>query len=102
MTWTGSGEWSSGDRAVSLPFRAVCPLSKTRKMSYAYSMGMKRANLELIIASRLEDMADRVEFHHHRGNHSEANLLRREGLELAQAYDDSQTFLFTTDLKKSR
>lgn len=30
-------------RAVFRPFRAVCPLSKTRKMSYAYSMKMKKA-----------------------------------------------------------
>ena len=63
---------------------------------------MKRVNLELIVACRLEDMADRMEFHLLRGNHVEANLIQKEGLELARAYDDDQSFLFINDLKTSR
>ena len=54
-----------------------------------------------MIASRLEDMADRVYQLFAAGMPEEAELLRREGLELAEAFDTEQTFLYLEDLTKA-
>jgi len=59
---------------------------------------MQRPDLQALIADRLEDMADRVEYLYSRGFTEEAELLREEGLMLAGAYDDGATFLFINDL----
>ena len=53
-----------------------------------------------LVASRLEDMADQVDQLHVAGYPDLAALLREEGLQLAQAYDEGQTFIYLTDLVK--
>jgi hypothetical protein len=57
------------------------------------------SDIQLLIASRLEDMAAQVERLYAEGNYAEAQLLREEGLQLAEAYDNGHTFLFITDLR---
>jgi hypothetical protein len=54
--------------------------------------------IQALIASRLEDLADRVEILYHEGNFAEAKLLRDEGLMLAECYDSEGTFLYINDL----
>jgi hypothetical protein len=63
---------------------------------------MKTEDLAVLIASRLEDMADQVAQLHTQGYPEEAELLRREGLELAKAFDDEQTFLVLGDVTEVR
>ena len=58
---------------------------------------MNSNDLASLIASRLEDMADQVEFLMSRGFTDEAMLIREEGLELAAAYDDGENFFFVQD-----
>jgi len=53
----------------------------------------QQQRLELLIADRLELLADRVEQLVLRGDHDTAELLKREGLHLASAYDTDETFL---------
>ena len=48
--------------------------------------------LQLLVADRLEHLADRVEWLVRIGDVKSAQLLRDEGLELAEAYDDEQNF----------
>ena len=55
-------------------------------------------NINLLVATRLEDMAAQVEQLYVAGMIKEATLLRNEGLELAEAYDNEETFLFINDL----
>ena len=55
-------------------------------------------DIQTLIATRLEDMADQVEQLYVAGMIEEARLLRDEGLELAEAYDNEQTFLYLDDL----
>jgi hypothetical protein len=55
---------------------------------------MHSSDLQLLIANHLEDMADQVQFLYDEGNYAEAELLREEGLSLAEAYDNEQTFMF--------
>ena len=62
---------------------------------------MTDMNINLIVASRLEDMATQVEKLYSAGMIEEAELLRNEGLELAEAYDDGTTFLFINDLTEA-
>jgi hypothetical protein len=54
-------------------------------------------DLKTLIASRLEDMADQVEFLYRQGNFAEAELLRDEGLMLAESYDNETTFMYLPD-----
>jgi hypothetical protein len=63
---------------------------------------MRGIELQTLIASRLEDMADQVEFLYKQGKHAEAELLRAEGLELADACDSGLTFLFINDLNETQ
>jgi hypothetical protein len=58
--------------------------------------------IQNLIASRLEDMAAQVEILYHQGNFAEAELLREEGLKLAEAYDNEETFLFINDLTNAQ
>jgi hypothetical protein len=55
-------------------------------------------DIQSLVASRLEDMADRVEHHYSAGNLDTARLLRQEGLELASAYDFGVPFFYLNDL----
>lgn len=54
-------------------------------------------DIQTLIASRLEDMASQVETLAKEGNIAEAILLREEGLALASAYDNGETFFFAPD-----
>ena len=62
---------------------------------------MNNNNFDLIVASRLEDIAAQVECLYANGFFEEASLLRNEGLELAEAYDSEQTFLYIEDLTEA-
>lgn len=55
-------------------------------------------DIQTLIATRLEDMADQVEQLFVAGNIEDARLLREEGLMLAEAYDSEHTFLYLEDL----
>lgn len=55
---------------------------------------MNNDQLQLLIAQRLEDMADQVQVLFDEGNFAEAELLRTEGLDLAAAYDNEENFFF--------
>ena len=59
------------------------------------------SNFNLVVASRLEDMAAQVERLYANGLIEEATLLRNEGLELAESYDDGTTFLYINDLTEA-
>ena len=50
-----------------------------------------------MVASRLEDMATRVEYLYANGYHAEAAVLRAEGLHLAEAYDNEEDFFVIGD-----
>ena len=52
----------------------------------------KQQRLELLVADRLEHLADRVEWLHINGRHEDAHLLKEEGLLLADAYDREENF----------
>ncbi len=58
------------------------------------------SNFNLVVASRLEDMATQVEKLYAAGMNKEAEILKYEGLALAEAYDDGTTFLFINDLSE--
>jgi hypothetical protein len=55
---------------------------------------MRKADLELIISERLEYMGERITHLYSEGLDEEAKLLSQEGLMLAEAYDNEETFLF--------
>jgi hypothetical protein len=65
------------------------------------SANMDGIDLQTLIASRLEDMADQVHLLFTQGMIEEAQLLRNEGLELAEAYDLGTTFMFINDLTQA-
>ena len=69
---------------------------------YEDPQDMSGTDLQTLIASRLEDMADQVSLLFTQGLIEEAELLREEGLELASAFDDGTTFLFITDLTEAK
>ena len=48
--------------------------------------------LELLVADRLEHLANRVEWLIATGQHESAEVLRNEGLLLAEAYDREDNF----------
>lgn len=58
---------------------------------------MTSNELQHVIAVRLEQMATQVEFLYANGYREEAAVLRAEGLELAEAYDNEETFLVLGD-----
>ena len=55
-------------------------------------------DIHSLVASRLEDLADRVEYHCSLGDIVTAEFLRDEGLELASAYDFGVPFFYVNDL----
>lgn len=61
---------------------------------------MTNNELQNLIADRLEDMAVQVERLYAEGNFAEAELLRTEGLSLAEAYDNEETFVVINDLSE--
>lgn len=61
---------------------------------------MNLPDIDILIASRLEDIAERVWELHAAGNLRDAELLRDEGLLLASSYDEGSTFLYISDLKQ--
>ena len=63
---------------------------------------METTQLQTLIASRLEDMADQCQVLFDEGNFAEAELLREEGLALAQSFDNEEDFFYIGDLKTSR
>lgn len=68
---------------------------------YDEQSNMTGIDIPTLIASRLEDVADRVNELYAQGNIRDAQLLRAEGLELAEAYDEGVTFLFINDLTEA-
>jgi hypothetical protein len=54
-------------------------------------------DLTTMVATRLEDMATRVEYLYANGYHAEAAVLREEGLHLAEAYDNGEDFFVIGD-----
>ena len=62
------------------------------------SNNMDGIDMKTLIASRLEDMADQVSYLYTRDLLEEAEILRQEGLMLAEAYDNESTFLYINDL----
>ena len=50
-------------------------------------MNVSDNTMEMLIAQRLEDMADRCAYHAANGDHDLVELIRNEGLELAEAFD---------------
>ena len=62
---------------------------------------MGGVDIESLVASRLEDLAERVAFHAFRGEWNTVELLKAEGLELAEAYDEGFNFFYVNDLTLS-
>ena len=58
---------------------------------------MTQEQLQNRIIVRLEEMATQVEFLYANGYVEEAQLLRAEGLELAEAYDNDEDFFYVQD-----
>ena len=58
---------------------------------------MQSIDIQTLVATRLEDLADQIEVLYHQGNYAEAELLREEGLQLAECYDNGVTFMFLPD-----
>ena len=58
---------------------------------------MTQEQLQNVIAVQLEQMATQVEFLYANGYHKEAAVLRAEGLELAEAYDNNDDFFYLQD-----
>ena len=62
---------------------------------------MHSVDIQGLVSTRLEDMAQQVEFLYDKGDYRNAELLRQEGLEIAEAYDSNSTFLFINDLTEA-
>ena len=60
---------------------------------------MNTIDIQTLVAARLEDLADRVDYLYVNGYPEEAQLLREEGLALASTYDSDHTFLYLDDLR---
>jgi len=57
-------------------------------------------DIKLIVSSRLDDMVDQIAVLVKEGRIEDAQLLREEGLEIAQAADTDYNFLFINDLSE--
>ena len=55
-------------------------------------------DIHSLVASRLEDIADRVDHHYAVGNFDTAEFLRQEGLDLASAATFGVPFFYVNDL----
>ena len=58
---------------------------------------MNPKQLQTVIASRLEDLAHQCQVLFDQGNFAEAELIKEEGLVLATAYDNGESFFFAPD-----
>lgn len=54
-------------------------------------------DIQALIASRLEDFANQVEYLYEQGLIEDAEFLRAEGLNLASAHDDGALFMYLPD-----
>lgn len=61
---------------------------------------MTSDDLQLLIAQRLEDLADQIERLYAAEQWLEAEVLRESGLELAQTWDSGEEFMFLGDLSE--
>ena len=59
---------------------------------------LNEVKIEELVSSRLEDLAERVAFHAFRGDWETVEVLKAEGLELAEAYDEGFNFFYVNDL----
>lgn len=59
---------------------------------------MNGIDIQTLVSVRLEDMADQVQHLYEQGNFADAELIRNEGMMLAEAYDNENIFLFINDL----
>ena len=59
---------------------------------------LNEVNIEELVSSRLEDLAERVAFHAFRGDWETVEVLKAEGLELAEAADSGFNFFYVNDL----
>jgi hypothetical protein len=62
---------------------------------------MHSVDIQTLVTSYLEDMAEQVQFLYARGDYRHAELLRQEGLEMAEAYDNNCIFMFINDLTET-
>ena len=70
-------------------------------LSYDKQSNMSSIDIQSLIASRLEDMADQVEYLYSKGNFHDAELIHAESLDLAGSFDAGTTFLFINDLTEA-
>ena len=61
----------------------------------------KETDVNLLVSSRLDDMADQIAILVKEGRVDDAHLLRAEGLELATAADTGYNFLFINDFSEA-
>jgi len=54
-------------------------------------------DLQTLVSSRLEDLAGQVEVLYRQGNFAEAELLRDEGMLLAESCDNENLFMYLPD-----
>jgi len=54
-------------------------------------------DIQTLIASRLEDFANQVEYLYKQGFIEDAKFLREEGMHLAESYDDGALFMYLPD-----
>jgi hypothetical protein len=61
-------------------------------------MDMTDTTMQMLVTQRLEDLADQVGVHLSNGDRDLAELLKREGMDLAEAYDDHDIILIAEAL----
>ncbi len=70
--------------------------------SYNYftddSFSTENVDIVTLASARLEDLADQIYYLIASGQHEEAELLKQEGLELAEALDNGTPLLYINDL----
>ena len=59
-------------------------------------------DIDTLVSSRLDDLAEQIYILHTEGRHYEAQLLKEEGLSIAEAMDEGLRFLFINDLSEIR
>lgn len=62
------------------------------------SLNTENVDIETLVSARLVDMADQIYHLLTEGYHEEAELLKREGLELAEALNNGTPFFYINDL----
>ena len=59
---------------------------------------MTGIDIQTLVSTRLEDLADQIAFHAFNKDWDAVELLKAEGLELAEAADSGANFFFVNDL----